>query len=289
MTVDWSREEVVAATRTRLLRPGSVWDGCSGIDVVAESDTMLLVFRWRRDPNVYAIEVGYPTVAESPMTAEPVSSAAEWAEGLSEHLAEEFGTGLVQRARRTIRDGYVLLDPDDAPDVSPAGYYIDSVPLDDDQLRYRPPLRRLFEQLRRGASAILGTPPPPADSSPTSDAGSWLADAGMDVTLPRQLVAEDRLACWLVACVDNDRGEPYVGQAAASWEGEQHSTVRLDLLQTAPGISSDVRHALARFVIVAAAEAGARRVVTAIDDPELHRLGFRHTSSGGFAVETRER
>jgi hypothetical protein len=58
-----------------------VTDGFAGIDVVAESDTMLVVFRWSRDPNVYAIEVEYPTVPESPMTGEPVSSTDEWAEG----------------------------------------------------------------------------------------------------------------------------------------------------------------------------------------------------------------
>src|SRR5262245_43645714 len=105
---------------------------------------MLVVFRWRRDPNVYTIEVDYPRVSESPMTGEPVGSAGEWAEGLEWHLMEELDTGLVRRARRRVRDGRVLLDLDDAPDVSPAGFWIGAVPLDDDQVRYRP-LRRLFQ------------------------------------------------------------------------------------------------------------------------------------------------
>jgi hypothetical protein len=34
MTVGWSREEAVAATRTQLLRAGAVTDGYAGIELV---------------------------------------------------------------------------------------------------------------------------------------------------------------------------------------------------------------------------------------------------------------
>ncbi|GAA2800245.1 hypothetical protein GCM10020219_084290 [Nonomuraea dietziae] len=123
--------------------------------------------------------------------------------------------------------------------------------------------------------------PPPA-----SEAGYWLAKAGMDITIPRQLIAEAKLVCWLQAHVDNARGRPFVGQAAASWEDEQHTTARLDVVHIQPGVPSAVRDALVRLAVCEAAEAGALRVLTAIDVPELHELGFRPANGGGLAFHT---
>lgn len=57
-------EEVVVATRTQLLRAGAVTDGYAGIEPIPDSDTMLLALRWRRDPNMYAIEIEYPNGPE---------------------------------------------------------------------------------------------------------------------------------------------------------------------------------------------------------------------------------
>jgi hypothetical protein len=41
MTIEWSRQEVLEAVRTRLQRPGAVNDGYSAVDVKAEPDGML--------------------------------------------------------------------------------------------------------------------------------------------------------------------------------------------------------------------------------------------------------
>ncbi len=258
MAVEWSRQEVLRAVRVRLLRAGAVTDGCSTVDVVAEPDNMLVIFRWLRDPNIYAIKVEFPTVPESPWTGLPVTSADDWAADVAARLAEELDTGLVCRSRsrggRMTRDGYVLLNTRDAPDVCPAGFFIDSVP---------------------GSPPVSGSPL-------ASEAGHWLAKAGMDVTIPRQLIAESNLACWLQACVDNARGRPLVGHAAASWEDKQHTTARLDLVHIQPGVPSEVRDALVRLTVCEVAEAGALHVVTAIDDPELHGLGFRPADGGGL-------
>ncbi|MGW0230799.1 hypothetical protein ACWDWO_21010 [Actinopolymorpha singaporensis] len=301
MAVDWPREEIVAASRTHLLRPGAVAEGYAGVEVVEEAEAMLVVFRWRRDPNVYALEVDYPTVPESPMTGEPVDSAEEWAQDLEMHLAEELGTGLVHRARRTLREGHVLLESDDAPDApaaGPPGFYIGSVPFDDPDLRQRPAGRRQFEYVRLEASALLRAGwnrllgrgryftsiTLSAESSGLSETEYWPTEPAMNDTIPRRLLGRGRLACWVQAYSINS--DMLVGQAAASWEDDEHDVARIELLYTLPAIPSEVRYALARHVIVAAAEVGALRVVTSVDDPVLRRLGFRPSSTGDFAVQT---
>src|SRR5688572_31439756 len=75
VAVVWSRQEILVAARTWLLRADAVTDGYSGVDVIAEPNNLLVIFRWRRDPNVYAIEVGFPATPKSPWTGLPVTSA----------------------------------------------------------------------------------------------------------------------------------------------------------------------------------------------------------------------
>ncbi|MEV4566103.1 hypothetical protein AB0K12_20265 [Nonomuraea sp. NPDC049419] len=113
--VEWSREEIVEAARTCLLRAGAITDGFSGVGAVAEPDSLVVVFRWRRDPNVYAVDVAFPTELVSPWTGLPVASADEWAVEALSRLAEDLATGLVSRGRRKVRDGYVVLDPTTPP------------------------------------------------------------------------------------------------------------------------------------------------------------------------------
>ncbi|MCA2174769.1 hypothetical protein LDL08_01075 [Nonomuraea glycinis] len=271
MAIEWSRQEIFGAVRACVLRTGAVTDGYSAVDVKAEPDGMLVIFRWRRDPNVYAIEVAFPTVPESPWTGLAVASADEWAADVAARLTEEFATGLVSRSRRVIRNGYVVLDTYDAPDLCPAGFFVSSVHLDDEIVQSFSPLRRHDRE---------------AVSPLASKAGSWLAKAGMDVVIPRRLIAEGTLACWLQAYVDNARGRPFVGHVAASWEDEQRTTVRLDLVHIRPGVPSEVRAALVRLVVREAAESGALRVVTALETPELHALGFRPANGGGLTLHT---
>ncbi|MGA4994393.1 hypothetical protein [Nonomuraea bangladeshensis] len=233
-----------------MVRPGAVTEGFAAVDVVAEADGMLVMFRWRRDPNTYAIGLEFPTAPKSPWTGLRVGSAEEWAADVAFLLMEELDTGLVRRVRRTVREGHVLLHRREAVTVWPAGYFISQVPL---------------------------------------PSGFWLAEAGMDVDVPRRLVAEAKLACWLQAYVDNHRGEPFVGHVAASWEDGGHTTARLDVLHIQPGVPPELRAALARLAVHEVAEAGALSVVTALDDPELHGLGFRPADGGGLALDTRSR
>jgi hypothetical protein len=55
------------------------------------------------------------------------------------------------------------------------------------------------------------------------------------------------------------------------------------------GVPPELRAALARLAVHEVAEAGALSVVTALDDPELHGLGFRPADGGGLALDTRSR
>jgi hypothetical protein len=278
VAIEWSREEIVEAVRACLLRSGALTDGVFGADVVAEPDNLLVIFRWRRDPNVYAVEVRFPTAPRSPWTGLPVTSADEWAAEVLSSLAEELATGLVSRSRRKIRDGYVVLDAHDAPDVSPAGFHLSPVPLIG-----VPSLRR---RLRRRGTHVTWGAPEALVPLPASETGSWLAKAGIDVSVPRRLIAEDRLVCWLQAYVDNARGHPYVGHAVASWEDTRHTIARLDAVHTQPGVPTEVRGALVRLAVRMVTEDGALRVVTAIDIPELHELGFRPANEGGLTSDT---
>ncbi|GAA0974840.1 hypothetical protein GCM10009555_031770 [Acrocarpospora macrocephala] len=266
MPVEWSRQEVLDALGTHLLRPRAATDDYTVIDVITEPDNLLVIFRWRRDPNTYAVEVEFPASPESSVTGEPLASVDEWAADVAFSIAEQLWTGLVRRSRRTIRDGYVVLDIRDAPDVCPAGFFISSVPLVILSSRPQSPIEPL---------------PPPA-----LQAGHWLAEAGMDVTIPQRSLADAKLACWLQAYVNNAQGEPYVGHAAASWEDDDHTTARLDLARTQPGIPPTVREALVRLAICEVAEAGALHMVTMIDIPELHTLGFRPTPNGELTLAT---
>ncbi|GGP88694.1 hypothetical protein GCM10010140_18040 [Streptosporangium pseudovulgare] len=257
-------------------------DGCSDLDVVVEPDNLLVLFRWRRDPNVYAVEVALPATPTSPWTGLPVTSVYEWAADVMAGLSENLATGLVLRSRRKVRDGYVVLDARDLVDVCPAGYFIESVPLVGAPSSWRPS----FSWPWRNRTHVTWGPPEEPVPLPVSKVGSWLARAGMDVSLPRQLIAETRLACWLQAYVDNDRGEPYVGHTAVSWEDTRCTTARLHLVHIKPGVLSEVRGALVRSAVRMVTENGALHVVTAIDVPELHRLGFRPANEGGLTLRT---
>ncbi|WP_157549657.1 hypothetical protein [Nonomuraea candida] len=112
----------------------------------------------------------------------------------------------------------------------------------------------------------------------------------MDVSVPPPAITEDSLARWLQAYVDNARGHPCVGRAVASWEDNtRHTTARLDLVHTQPGLPTEVRGTLVRLAVHMVAENGALRVVTAIDIPELQELGFRPAIEGAQVRHHRHR
>ena len=103
-------------------------------------------------------------------------SAYEWAADVAGWLAEELATGMVRRARRTVRDGYVLLNPRDAHVVRPTGCYVDSVPPHGQRTTARIDLAHVLPALpRRYAtrSCTMRTGPAPCAWSPRSTTPPW--------------------------------------------------------------------------------------------------------------------
>ena len=108
----WRHDDVIQALRERLLSPGAVTDGFSGIDVVpalpgepadagARDSSVVVLFRWRLDPAVYAVrfhlkpapdgeEAG---VAMGVSTGVPVASLPDWVSAVVLYLMEELDTG----------------------------------------------------------------------------------------------------------------------------------------------------------------------------------------------------
>lgn len=271
MAVDWARTTVERAVRATLLRPGVVTDGFTGVDVRDLDDELVVLFRWRRDPHTFGIRFPYPGAYESPWTGEPVETVEEWATELAFLLMEELDTGLARRAPRTVRDGFVQLGIDDTPGVVPAGFDIGEVLLNDEAFAdgpaihvvEGPPIVRTVWRLllaNRGIRRRLlrrGEP------------GWMIVAAGMDVTLARRLLAEDRLLCWLRADVDAETRDPVVGHAAASWVPDQAATARLELLELRTGTPSAVAYALGYH-----------------HSPTTIALGFRPAVGGELRLDT---
>jgi hypothetical protein len=98
------------------------------------------------------------------------------------------------------------------------------------------------------------------------------------VSVPRRLLNENRLICWLQVYVNNPRHEPVVGQAVVSWVPERSHSAALDVLDVLPDVEGYVAHALAYTAVREAAEAGVLHVITRLENAVLHELGFRHVA-----------
>lgn len=145
----WQRNDVTQALRDRLLAPRAVTDGLYGVDVLpalpgepveepAAAGSLVVLFRWKLDPAVYAVhfhlepaedgEVTDPPPGVS--TGVPVASLQGWVSEVVLWLMEELDTGLVRRSARTQVGDVVLLGAGvNAVDVLPEGYYVGDVHL----------------------------------------------------------------------------------------------------------------------------------------------------------------
>lgn len=285
----WPPDAVVASARRRLVADGAVTEGFRGQDVREDHGSLLVVFRWFRDPNTYAVR--FPLTHESPWMPElPTPESVDgWVDDVAGWLMEELDTGWVRRARRSHLGGLVELDRDEArgSDV-PRRYDIEAVP-------------------------------------PDSLVEEWLAEAGMDVTLARQLRSEGRLLTWIKVsdsvaragsrssfsiAAFGDEPPPMskrkllwarltaqlrgtwghntpVGHAVVSRDRRSEEAAILELLEVTSEAPAAVRHSLVLHAVHDAAEAGCLRISTTIDDPVLARVGFRPSSTGaGFILDT---
>jgi hypothetical protein len=283
MPDSWSLSETIKAARDAWLKYGAVTDGFRGVCVTQLDDALLLAFQWKRDPNTYALCIPLPGTPEDESRGLWADSAEGWAYEKSAWLAEELAGPLTRAYRRTSKDGLVELEPkSDAPQEW-SGYGVTEVPVHDTGFLGREPL----------TGNVLGQVVPAEmiphavqQSSFDRDLpGSWLAAFGLDVSLPRQMLEERRLVCWLQA-MDSATGIQPVGQASASWHHEQPATAVIDVLQVLADVPSSVSEDLVLNAFLSARESGALRVVTALDDPAFTERGFHDAPSGGLVRET---
>jgi hypothetical protein len=171
-------------------------------------------------------------------------SLTEWAREVSFEVLEDVDTGRVYRSIRSADEGFILLSDHDRP---------------------------IDERIHS------------SEMSEESD-GWWLLEHGFDTTIALTRKASGELISWLMAYVNNSRGEPVIGQAVVSWSGE--GVAHIDVLETAPGTPVTAQLDLVHRACVMAAEAGARRVTTSSDLTELELLGFRADADDARAVDT---
>jgi len=273
----WRQDDVVQALRERLLSPGAVTDGFNGVDVLpalpgepvdGRTGSLVVLFRWKLDPAVYAVrfhlepaldgeEAG---VAMGVSTGDSVASLQAWVWEVVLWLMEELHTGVVRRgARRQVGDVVLLVADARAVDVLPEGYYVGDV--------------------------YLGT---------GGSNGDHLKRDGLHINVARRLLKQERLLVWLHAYVNNTRGEPFVGHvvisraAAGGTSDVPDGSARLEVLEVVPGTPATVAAALAFHAVRSAVEMGVARIVSDVDDPALDQIGFRREHGTSRVVHWRD-
>lgn len=263
MSTAWSPEAIVKAVRESLGRSGRVSEGFRLDSVWHEHRDLMVTFRWRRDPNRYAVRFSLPdgAAAESPWTGLPIASAQEWAQDAAGLLTEELDTGVVRRARRERQHDVVELDWRAAPDPCPPGYYHTTVVLPSALTRW------------------------PAIPGLCADFGRSLAAAGLDVSTPRRQYRRGRLLSWLQLNSDTASPQP-IGHTSVAWHPTLRDTATLDVLQILTGMPDTAAPYLAHMAVHDAAEAGAQRIQGTCAHPQLTQAGFHRTRSGNsFTVD----
>ena len=167
----WTREDLLAAARTVLLRPDAVTAGFHGEAVTVEDNELVVRFMWRRHPRRFQIRLPLEDLPHGSWTGMPTSTPLEWVHEISGLLMEELDTGAMHWAARRERDGVIELNLSAGPPL-PSAYYISDV---------RP------------------------------EAAQWLAEQGLEVEEAVGAERSGALMAWLQMYVDNARGEPTVG------------------------------------------------------------------------------
>jgi hypothetical protein len=277
-----TRADAIAALRSRLFEPGSVADGFSPVELADPGgDELRLRFRWHGGRRIYVrlIPVGPEDLGAGPMTGKLVP-ADVWADEVRAQLVEDLETGLVRQAvRRHEPDGVVLLERVLGTDRLRDVYYTSDVPL---LQPVWPWSRRPRTTIRppSGSFVVLGGGEHDArDWEFDPLAGSWLAEAGLDVRIPRRLIAEGRLLSWKQLCEDS-WAAPSVGHAVTGWHPELTGVARLELVGTVRDVPDEAVLRLVASVCHDAADAGAGEIVTDLSGPAIDGAGFRNAPEG---------
>lgn len=121
--------------------------------------------------------------------------------------------------------------------------------------------------------------------SPVPGDGSWLAHCGWNVDLARRLRDGGQLIAWLQVNVNNERGEPVVGQAVVARQLD--GDAELAVLDVATGVPDVVSQDLARAAVQEAGDDGAVRMrASSAHSQLLSAMGFEVSTKDGTWVDT---
>jgi hypothetical protein len=93
-----------------LLPEGARLSDATFFGVRPESDGCLVLFKWRRDPRLYALGINLRDVSREYFYGTPVNSWEEWLQSFDVNLLVHLDTGLVENSARTQRDGFIELN-----------------------------------------------------------------------------------------------------------------------------------------------------------------------------------
>lgn len=245
MTAPWPMDVLVATLHETLARPNMPSQGCSGVEVLAGDDAVVVAFGWLDNRHRFEIRIPVADAAEGMSTGLSNDTAEQWANEVALWLSEELDTGYVARASRRLVDGRIELSRP-------------TWPSDD---RFYLSVSRPHDRVWEGAL--------------------WsIARDGLDADTLRRIAAVTPAMVWLRASLNSRAGGPAVAQAVVTPPTD--GTGRLALLQVADGAPDSVLLDLVHAAAHQAADAGAEQVATRLNGEALDIVGFR--SHHGQAV-----
>ncbi|WP_338891936.1 hypothetical protein [Rhodococcus sovatensis] len=100
--------DAVESARRIFRRRGAVTTDFQTVRLVVEETSLQIHFRWKRNPNTFSTTVRIPQF-DSDFTSPPGHNPSAWMSTAAQELSEEFHTGYMVRATRTVVDGIVHL------------------------------------------------------------------------------------------------------------------------------------------------------------------------------------
>ncbi|SIS18549.1 hypothetical protein SAMN05445060_3349 [Williamsia sterculiae] len=221
--------------------------------VRVNAETLQLVFKWRSNPNSFAITRRLPQTADE--LRSPADTPAEWALYMTLMWQEELSTGLLVRGTRRRVDGVIYIEEPAKTALDPEHGYTYS----------------FYHQ----------------DISPDADGLVHITHGQSPHNRRVSTYNPDQLIGWEIAARHSDaESMRYVGKAVTSWTGSD-GVASLDILDTRPGTPPHIVERIAFKAVHAAADAGALEVTTTLAIPVLAAVGFAPASSNHLTLDVR--
>jgi hypothetical protein len=107
----WPADDAAAVVRSRF--DTTSWQArmvaYRPVEVTTEGSDLVVVFRYRGHPELFAVRFSLAHMPEGPQTGEVCESLDDWAQEVDRVLDEELNTGMVETAERTMADDGVVI------------------------------------------------------------------------------------------------------------------------------------------------------------------------------------